>query len=133
MRSVALASSLALCAAPTALHADDAPADDQPVMQLGTVEVQGSEKIVATLRAIKVTLKAPFSDDPARANDPVCRIVKQLGDAREYLTAPLTATSPSHVRRPRPPSSSAPWVHRPAPTYGRRSWRKSPTITSACR
>jgi hypothetical protein len=67
------------------LHADDAPAAAQPTLQLGTVEVQGNQQVLATLQAIKLALKAPYSNDPAHANDPVCRIEKQLGETREYL------------------------------------------------
>lgn len=94
MKPVVLLLALALSAASTALHA--APADDQPTMQLGTVHVQGTKQIIAVLRALKAALKAPFSTDPARANDPVCRIVKRLGDAREYLDC---ATNRDFIRR----------------------------------
>ena len=96
MRPIVPVLVLLLSATPVAVRADDAPASSQPTIELGTVEVQGSEKIVAALQAIKVALKTPFSDDPAHANDPVCRIVKQLGEAREYLDC---ATNRDYSRR----------------------------------
>src|SRR5690348_851375 len=97
MKSPILACLLALCTAPTLLYAADAPGDKgQPTLQLGTVQVQGEAKIMAALRAIKSALKTPFSDDPAHADDPVCRIVKQLGEAREYLDC---ATNRDYAQR----------------------------------
>lgn len=96
MKSTALIPLLILCAAPTALYAADAPAAGEPTLQLGTVEVQGNQQIVATLQAIKLALKAPFSNDPAHANDPVCRIEKSLGEAREYLNC---ATNRDYIVR----------------------------------
>lgn len=96
MKSFALALALTLSALSTVLRADDAPVVDQPVMQLGTVQVHGNEKIMATLRAIKLALKSPFSNDPAHADDPVCRIEKSLGEAREYLNC---ATNRDYIKR----------------------------------
>lgn len=84
MRCMSLALVLSLGTATGPLHAADAP-DTQPTLHLGTIEVRGAAQIVAALRVIKIALRTPFSDDPAHADDPVCRIQKQLGETREYL------------------------------------------------
>jgi hypothetical protein len=92
----ALPFSLFLAAAsPQAALAGDLPAGGQ-TLQLGSISVQGDQKIVETLRDIKHALRAPFTDDPAHADDVVCRIEKQLGEAREYLDC---ATNRSYSRR----------------------------------
>lgn len=49
-----------------------------PAHKLGKVEVKGTAAIKAEVRAlqtIKVALKKPFSDDPAKAGATVCRII----------------------------------------------------------
>lgn len=79
LRSFAIASMLAI--APSAVCA----ADPGATLQLGTIQVKGDQQIIAALQAIKLALKAPYSNDPAHADDPVCRIEKQLGETREYL------------------------------------------------
>ncbi|HEY3858230.1 MAG TPA: hypothetical protein VGM47_01310 [Gammaproteobacteria bacterium] len=61
-----------------------APAE-QPSLQLGTISVTGQRDVINTLRSIKLALKTPYSDDAAHADDLVCRIDKQLGEAKEYL------------------------------------------------
>lgn len=57
----------------------------QPTIELGTVQVKGDKEVLSALRAIKTALHTAFSDDPAHANDVVCRINKGMGEAREYL------------------------------------------------
>jgi hypothetical protein len=89
MRFIALA--LASLLASTACGADP-----EPTLQLGTVQVQGNEQIIQTLHAIKLALRAPFSDSAEHADDVVCRIDKQLGDAREYLDC---STNRDYTRR----------------------------------
>jgi len=76
---------LLLCCA--SAQADEPPAarDQQAVLYLGKIQVSGYEKVVATLRAIKLALKTPFSTDAAHADQVVCRINKRLGETREYL------------------------------------------------
>jgi len=71
-------------------------ADPEPVLQLGSVQVQGDRQIIEALHAIKRALKTPFSDSAEHADDVVCRIDKQLGEAREYLNC---ATNRDYTRR----------------------------------
>jgi hypothetical protein len=68
-----------------AAYADGPASTDQPVLQLGVVSVTGQHDVISVLRSIKLALKTPYSDDPAHADDMVCRIEKQLGEAKEYL------------------------------------------------
>lgn len=63
-------------------------ADDQSPatsMYLGKIAVTGQQDIMRTLQAIKVALKRPFSTSSADADLIVCRIDKDLGEAKEYL------------------------------------------------
>lgn len=86
-----------LCNAASAHLAD--PANDkngEPTLFLGKIAVTGQENIVRTLQAIKVALKAPFSNAPADADKVVCRINKVLGEAREYLDC---ASNRDYIRR----------------------------------
>lgn len=85
---IAAFSFAALLLAPCAPQAGEpAPAKivDEPTLQLGKITVSGQYQIVRTLRVIKVALRTPFSNDPAHANDVVCRINKGLGEQHEYL------------------------------------------------
>lgn len=89
---IALCLGVALAAAGLAL-ADDVPApqaqatqqdDWQKVMQLGDIQVEGdreeaSRKIIAGLKVIKRALVAKLSNDPAHANDIVCRMNYDTG------------------------------------------------------
>ncbi len=68
-----------------AAYADGPVPTSQPVLQLGVVSVTGQHDVISVLRSIKLALKTPYSDDPAHADDMVCRIEKQLGEAKEYL------------------------------------------------
>jgi hypothetical protein len=70
--------------------------DGGPTLYLGKVAVTGQENIVKTLQAIKVALKAPFSNAPTDADKVVCRINKVLGEASEYLDC---ATNRDYIRR----------------------------------
>ena len=68
------------------VQADDtAPQGDVPILYLGKLPITGQQKIVDTLLAIKVALREPLSDDPAKANAVVCRINKNTGEMLEYL------------------------------------------------
>ncbi len=86
-RDVAAAgASLALLLLATPAWADDTSTkDSEPTLYLGKVSVTGQREIVSTQRAIKTALRAPLSNDPAHADDMVCRISKGLGEQHEYL------------------------------------------------
>jgi hypothetical protein len=73
---------LVLAAASPAFAADTP--EQGATLQLGSISVTG-EKVVATLREIKAALKRPLSGEAEHANEVVCRIEKQMGEAREYL------------------------------------------------
>lgn len=62
-----------------------ARADDGTTLYLGDISVSGQAQIVAALQTIKSALHEPLSNDPAHADDLVCRINKGLGEQREYL------------------------------------------------
>lgn len=72
-------------AAPAAAAADpDHHAEWDKIMQLGEIQVQGSReevsrRIVAGLTVIKAALIAKISNDPAHANDIVCRMNYDTG------------------------------------------------------
>lgn len=57
--------------------AAQAAQNDNSYIYLGTVKVTGQKQIVATLQAIKVGLKMPYSSDPKLANVVVCRLVDE--------------------------------------------------------
>jgi hypothetical protein len=82
---IALAALVTSLALQLPAHAGDPAPADEPVLQLGVVSVKGQRDVMNTLRSIKLALKTPYSDDPAHADDLVCRIEKQLGEAKEYL------------------------------------------------
>lgn len=73
-----------------------AAGDEQPTLYLGKISVTGQQKILSTLKAIKLALHTPFSNDPAHADDMVCRIDKGLGEEHEYLDC---ATNRNYTRR----------------------------------
>lgn len=73
-----------------------AQADDPMTLQLGAVQVKGDRQVIQTLHAIKLALHEPFSDSAADAGKVVCRIVKQLGETREYLDC---ATNRDYTQR----------------------------------
>lgn len=76
-------------------HADE-PNKDEATLYLGNITIVGQQKIVNALRAIKLALHTPYSDDPAHADDVVCRINKGLGEQHEYLDC---ATNKNYSRR----------------------------------
>lgn len=77
-------------------HLTDPAASGQPTIYLGKIPVTGQANIVKTLQAIKIALKAPFSNAPADADKVVCRINKVLGEASEYLDC---ASNRDFIRR----------------------------------
>lgn len=96
MKTVALSLALLLPAA-VLVDAPASAADPQePTLQLGKITVSGQYQIVRALRAIKVALHTSFSNDPAHADDVVCRINKALGEQHEYLDC---ATNRNYTRR----------------------------------
>lgn len=69
----------------TAQADDTSPQGDVPILYLGKLPITGQQKIVDTLLAIKVALKEPLSNDPAKAEAVICRINKDTGSMREFL------------------------------------------------
>jgi hypothetical protein len=70
--------------APAAATDPNHDADWDKVLQLGNIQVQGSReevsrRIVAGLKVIKAALTAKISNDPAHANDIVCRMNYDTG------------------------------------------------------
>jgi hypothetical protein len=65
---------------------------DDTILYLGHIAVEGQRGIIITLQAIKVALKRPYSDKPQDADSIVCRINRQLGEAREYLDCATNRT-----------------------------------------
>lgn len=65
---------------------------EDTVLYLGHIAVEGQRGILITLQAIKVAMKRPYSDQPEDADKIVCRINRQLGEAREYLDCATNRT-----------------------------------------
>lgn len=74
----------------------DEPRKDDATLYLGNITIVGQQKIVNALRAIKLALRTPYSNDPAHADDVVCRINKGLGEQHEYLDC---ATNKNYSKR----------------------------------
>lgn len=78
-------------------NTSQAPGSEQPVMQLGKIQVKGEKQIIKLLQTIKVALRQPYSSDPKLANVVVCRITNDIGShAVQLLTCDTNRT---HAKR----------------------------------
>ena len=59
--------------------------NDQPVIQLGKIQVKGEKQIIKVLQSIKIALRQPYSSDPRLANVVVCRIENDIGSHAKQL------------------------------------------------